>query len=97
MKIILMIAAVVGGLVIASPSNAQRYVVNGHAATPAEAAYLSLHGFADGAWVVDGWGIGPANLQTVQANPAAALRECHYILGMPLNCDEIADPKKPSG
>ena len=50
MKIILMIAAVAGGLVIASPSNAQRYVVNGHAATPAEAAYLSLHGFADGAW-----------------------------------------------
>jgi hypothetical protein len=83
-----MIAAVVAGLVIAGPANAQRYVVNGHAATPAETAYLRLHGFADGEWLVDGWGIGPANRQTLQANPAAALKECHYVLGVPLDCDE---------
>jgi hypothetical protein len=69
-KISLTIVRVVAGLVLASPSaNALKYIVNGHVASAAEAQYLASHGFSPGEWVVDGWGIGPAN--AVQATRAS--------------------------
>ena len=61
MKKILAIAAVVAGLSTVSPlAHAQGYIVNGHAASSAEAQLLASYGVAPGQWVVDGWGISPA-------------------------------------
>jgi hypothetical protein len=71
----LTIAAIVSGVVMASPSNAQRYIVNGHVASDAETHYLASQGFTTGEWVVDGWGIGPAHaVQTTRgSNPEVEL------------------------
>ena len=61
MKKMLTIAAVAAGLGITSPlAHAQNYVVNGHAASPAEAQLLASYGAQPGQWVIDGWGISPA-------------------------------------
>jgi hypothetical protein len=58
MKKILAITAVVVGLGTVSPlAHAQGYVVNGHAASPAEVRLLASYGVSPGHWVVNGWGI----------------------------------------
>ena len=58
MKKMLAIAAVVAGLSAVSPvAHAQGYVVNGHAASPAEVQLLASYGVSPGRWVVNGWGI----------------------------------------
>jgi hypothetical protein len=58
MKKMLAIAAVVAGLGTVSPlARAQGYIVNGHAASPAEVQFLASYGVSPGHWVVNGWGI----------------------------------------
>jgi hypothetical protein len=67
------------------PSFAKGYVVNGHAALAAEEQFLIAHGFEPGAWVVDGYGIGPANTQA-NLQPAANIdgKKCRYVLNVKL-------------
>ncbi len=45
---------------ISTPSFATGYIVNGHAASPAEAQHLVASGVQQGAWVVNEYGIAPA-------------------------------------
>jgi hypothetical protein len=45
---------------LSAPSFASSYIVNGRAASPAEAQHLVASGVQPGAWVVNGYGIAPA-------------------------------------
>lgn len=79
MKHALVIAAVALGL--SHPAYASDYVVNGHAASPAEMQFLAASGARPGHWLVDGYGISPAvekiNAQTTTENNG---RKCWYVL-----------------
>ena len=71
-----------------TPSFASGYVVNGHAASPAEAQQLVAGGVQQGAWVVNGYGIAPAEHASFTA-PAATEpsgKKCYYVLDV-LLCD----------
>ena len=73
---------------LSTPSFAGGYVVNGHAASPAEAQQLVASGVQQGAWVVNGYGIAPAERASFTA-PAAAEpsgKKCYYVLDV-LLCD----------
>jgi hypothetical protein len=78
MKKMLAIAAVVAGLGTVSPlAHAQGYIVNGHAASLAEAQLLASYGVSPGRWVVNGWGIsadedGPAAVSKTSASSSAS-------------------------
>jgi hypothetical protein len=89
MKKFLAIAAVTVGLSAAATTvaNAQGYLVNGHAASKAEAQLLTSYGVQKGNWVVDGYGI--ASADSGQIRPAAAAssgQKCWYVLDVQL-CD----------
>ena len=75
-------------LLMAPPAHAQRYLVNGHPATAGEEQILVSYGFDAGAWRMDGWGI---SLDVAHANfvPEPRLPQCHYVLGVPLDCDGV--------
>jgi hypothetical protein len=75
-------------LLMAPSAHAQRYLVNGHPATAREEQVLASYGFDAGAWRMDGWGI---SLDVAHANfvPEPRLPQCHYVLGVPLDCDEL--------
>ena len=82
MKHALAIAAIALGLgIVSHPTYASDYVVNGHAASPAEARALVAFGAKPGHWQADGYGISPAvektNLQTTTRNNG---RKCWYVL-----------------
>jgi hypothetical protein len=67
---------------IAGPAaHAQTYVVNGHAASPAEVQRLVSYGAQPGQWLVDGYGISSAqggqNKQSASRNNS---RKCWYVL-----------------
>ncbi len=68
-------------------AHAQRYLVNGHPATAREEQILApmarRRRLADG-----GSGI---SLDVAHANfvPEPRLPQCHYVLGVPLDCDEV--------
>ena len=83
----LAIGMIAGGLLVTPAAHAQRYLVNGHPATAKEEQLLRSYGFTAGAWVVNGWGI---SLDTERANfvPEPRLPQCHYVLGVPLDCEE---------
>jgi hypothetical protein len=74
---------------LSTPSFADVYVVNGHAASPAEAQALVASGVQQGAWVVNGYGIAPAERASF-STPAAATepsgKKCYYVLDV-LLCD----------
>jgi hypothetical protein len=73
---------------LSTPSFASGYVVNGHAASPAEAQVLVASGVQQGAWVVNGYGIAPAERASFTA-PAATEpngKKCYYVLDV-LLCD----------
>jgi hypothetical protein len=73
---------------LSTPSFASGYVVNGHAASPAEALQLVASGVQQGAWVVNGFGIAPAEHASFTA-PAATEpsgKKCYYVLDVQL-CD----------
>jgi hypothetical protein len=70
------------------PSFASNYIVNGRAASPAEAQVLVTNGVQPGAWVVNGYGIAPAEHASFTA-PAATEpsgKKCYYVLDV-LLCD----------
>ena len=72
-----------------SPSaHAQRYLVNGHPATEGEEQILASYGFDAGAWRMDGWGIS-LDVAHTDFVPEPRLPQCRYVLGVPLDCDEL--------
>jgi hypothetical protein len=73
---------------LSTPSFASGYVVNGHAASPAEAQVLVASGVQQGAWVVNGYGIAPAERASFTAPAAteASGKKCYYVLDV-LLCD----------
>ena len=70
------------------PSFASNYVVNGRAASPAEAQVLAASGVQQGAWVVNGYGIAPAERASFTAPAAKEVsgQQCYYVLDV-LLCD----------
>jgi hypothetical protein len=75
-------------LLMTPAAHAKRYLVNGHPATAGQELFLASRGFDAGAWRVDGWGI---SLDVAHADfvPEPRLPQCRYVLGVPLDCDEI--------
>ncbi len=71
-----------------APSFASNYIVNGRAASPAEAQLLVTNGVQPGAWVVNGYGIAPAERTsfTAPASTEASGKKCYYVLDV-LLCD----------
>ena len=84
----LAIGIIAGGLLMARAAHAQRYLVNGHPATAKEEQLLRSYGFAAGAWRMNGWGI---SLDAERADfvPEPRLPQCRYVLGVPLDCEEM--------
>ena len=73
---------------LSTPSFASGYVVNGHAASPAEAQVLVASGVQQGAWVVNGYGIAPAERAsfTSARDTEPSGKKCYYVLDV-LLCD----------
>jgi hypothetical protein len=73
---------------LSTPSFAGSYIVNGHAASSAEAQHLIASGVQQGAWVVNGYGIAPAERTsfTVPASSEPSGQRCYYVLDV-LLCD----------
>ena len=87
MKKFLAIAAVTVGLSAAATTmaNAQGYLVNGHAASKAEAQLLTSYGVQKGNWVVDGFGIASADSGHIkQATATNGGQKCWYVLDVQL-------------
>jgi hypothetical protein len=70
------------------PSFAAGYVVNGHAASHAEAQLLVANGAQPGTWVINGYGIAPAEHAALTSPPTTepAGKTCYYVLDV-LLCD----------
>ena len=82
----LITAVVALGLgLFSAPTFATGYVVNGHAASPAEAQLLVSNGAQPGTWVVNGYGIAPADASLQPAVESNA-KKCWYVLDVQL-CD----------
>lgn len=71
-----------------TPSFATGYVVNGHPASPAEAQVLVTNGAQPGTWVINGYGIAPAQHASFTSPTAteATGKRCYYVLDV-LLCD----------
>jgi len=65
-------------------SFAAGYVVNGHAASPIEAQLLVADGVQPGTWVINGYGIAPAEHASFISPPTS--KPCCYVLDV-LFCD----------
>jgi len=76
------------GLLMTPAAHAQRYLVNGHPATAREEQVLDSHGFDAGAWRMDGWGISQ-DVAHADFVSEPRLPQCRYVLGVPLDCDEV--------
>ena len=76
--------AVVLGL-LSAPSFASGYLVNDHAASPAEVQLLVSYGAGPGNWTVDGWGVSPAVEKTAVKTEGNG-KNCRYVLDV-LLCD----------
>ena len=78
------------GLFSAPSFAATGYVVNGRAASPAEAQALAANGIHQGNWVVNGYGIAPADHASFEtrapAETANSGKKCYYVLDV-LLCD----------
>jgi hypothetical protein len=91
-KTLTAIAALVLGFGLCSAPSfaATDYVVNGRAASPAEAQALAADGIHRGNWVVNGYGIvsaDHASFETrVPAETASSGNKCYYVLDV-LLCD----------
>jgi hypothetical protein len=88
MKQTLIIKALALGLgFLSTPSLASSYIVNGHAASPAEAQHLVTSGVQQGSWVVNGYGIAPAERASfTQPSTEPRGTKCYYVLDV-LLCD----------
>ena len=73
---------------LSTPSFAGSYIVNGHAASPAEAQHLGASGAQQGAWVLNGYGIAPVERAsfTAPASNEPSGQKCYYVLDV-LLCD----------
>ena len=74
---------------LSTPSFAGSYLVNGWAASPAEAQHLVANGVQPDAWVVNGYGIAPAAERaafTASASTEPSGQKCYYVLDV-LLCD----------
>ena len=82
------IALALGLGLLSTSSFASGYVVNGHAASPAEAQHLIASGVQQGAWVVNGYGIAPAEHASFTSAAATEVtgKKCYYVLDV-LLCD----------
>ena len=94
MKKTLITATVALGLgLFSTPTFATGYVVNGHAASPAEAQLLVSNGVQPGAWVVNGYGITPADRTSTQPATKSTAKKCWYVLDVQL-CDRSQAPDR---
>ena len=85
MKLSLVVAGIALGLGLFDVSaQAKGYVVNGHAASPAEVQLLASHGVPPGEWLVDGYGISPAAGPVVQSASDSNGTKCWYVLDVRL-------------
>ena len=85
-KTLITTALALGLGLLSTPSFAAgSYVVNGHAASPAEAQHLVANGVQQGDWVVNGYGIAPAAF-TASASTEPSGQKCYYVLDV-LLCD----------
>jgi hypothetical protein len=88
-KTLITTALALGLGLLSTPSFAAgSYIVNGHAASPAEAQHLVASGVQQGAWVVNGYGIAPAERTsfTAPASTEPSGQKCYYVLDV-LLCD----------
>ena len=87
-KTLITTALALGLGLLSTPSFAGSYVVNGRAASPAEAQHLVASGVQQGAWVVNGYGIAPAERTsfTAPASTEPSSQKCYYVLDV-LLCD----------
>jgi hypothetical protein len=88
-KTLITTALALGLGLLSTPSFATSYIVNGHAASPAEAQHLVASGVQQGAWVVNGYGIVPAAERASLTTPASTEpsgKKCYYVLDV-LLCD----------
>jgi hypothetical protein len=89
-KTLITTALALGLGLLSTPSFAAgSYIVNGHAASPAEAQHLVANGVQQGAWVVNGYGIAPAAERaafTASASAEPRGQKCYYVLDV-LLCD----------
>ena len=86
-KLLMLVAAGMVVLDVFAPVvRAQDYVVNGHAATKAEAQLLTSYSAPAGEWRVDGYGI--ARVADEHAGPVVQVAgpKCWYVLDVKL-CD----------
>ena len=88
MKTLIITTALALGLgFLSPPSFAAGYTVNGHAASHAEAQLLVANGAQPGTWVINGYGIAPAeHAPTSPPATEAAGKRCYYVLDV-LLCD----------
>jgi hypothetical protein len=68
-QILITIAMALGLGFLSTPSFATGYIVNGHAASPAEAQHLVANVVQQGAWVVNGYGLAPAERASFTSAP----------------------------
>jgi hypothetical protein len=89
-KTLIATALILGFGLFSAPSFAGGYVVNGHAASPAEAQALAANGVRQGNWVVNGYGIAPADHASfetrIPVETVTAGKKCYYVLDV-LLCD----------
>jgi len=86
-RILISTALALGLGLLGTPSFAGSYVVNGRAASPAEAQHLVANGVQPGAWVVNGYGIAPAAERAAFTAPIEPSgKKCYYVLDV-LLCD----------
>jgi hypothetical protein len=73
---------------LSAPSFASNYIINGRAASPTEAKLLVTNGVQPGAWVVNGYGIAPAERASLTASPTTEAKgnKYYYVLDV-LLCD----------
>jgi len=83
-KILLATAITIGLGLFSGPTFAKSYVVNGHAASAAEVQLLVSHGAQPGAWVVDGYGISPADGGAIGPAVESTGKTCWYVLDVEL-------------
>ena len=78
----IIIAGVMMGLCASSPpTQAQRYFINGHAASSAQARTLGVATCPSGRWSIDAWGMALAEAAPdQQMTTRNSDRECRYIL-----------------
>ena len=84
--LILVVAGMVALNVFAPVVRAQDYVVNGHAATKAEAQLLTSYSAPSGHWQMDGYGIARVGDEHAARVVQVAGPKCWYVLDVKL-CD----------